>query len=152
MVYIKFGDHYAIHQTAKLQWPPNILVVRYLKPSVSLCNFLLLHNVTVSKATSSKIFDDRCWQLCISSYTDIDITLYTVHVRKWNQQEMLEWVWWLVTHNDITLYAFQLSLITIGSKASWTAHCVVSYHCSGLNLNHGISLDTDLNTSESMHS
>ena len=52
---------------------------------------------------------------------------YIVYVRKWNQQEMLEWIWWLVTHNDITLYAFQISLITIGLKASWTAHCVTLF-------------------------
>ena len=29
MAYIKFGDHYTIRQTAKLKWPPNILVIRY---------------------------------------------------------------------------------------------------------------------------
>ena len=30
MAYIKIGNHYTIRQTAKLKWPPNILVVRYI--------------------------------------------------------------------------------------------------------------------------
>ena len=30
MVYIKFGNCYMIRQNAKLKWPPNILVIRYM--------------------------------------------------------------------------------------------------------------------------
>ena len=34
MLYIKFGDHYTIRQTAKLKSSPNILVIRYSKLAI----------------------------------------------------------------------------------------------------------------------
>ena len=52
--YIKFGCRYTICQTAKLKWPPNILVVQYI---TEYCH--ILQNIT--RESSEK------WNLCKES-------------------------------------------------------------------------------------